>query len=59
MTRRTFDNPADHLDAAREMVESGRPALARLLVEEAAALTSDPVEAERILSEWLGPNREG
>ncbi|MFI0814070.1 hypothetical protein ACH4TX_27925 [Streptomyces sp. NPDC021098] len=59
MARRTFDNPADYLDAAREMAESGRPTLAQLLVEEAAARTGDPVEAERILSDWLGPNREG
>ncbi|MBP8534359.1 hypothetical protein [Streptomyces sp. MK37H] len=58
MFRRAFDSPADFLDAAREMAESGRPALARLLVEEAAARTSDPAEAERILSDWLGPNRE-
>ena len=58
MPRHTFDTPADFLDAARKMAESGLPALARLLVEKAAALTSDPVEAERIRSEWLGPNRE-
>jgi len=59
MPRRTFEDPADFLDAAREMTESGRPALARLLVEEAAARTTDPVEAERTLDDWLGPNRKG
>ncbi|MFD8328811.1 hypothetical protein [Streptomyces lydicus] len=56
MALRNFNRPDDFLDAAREMADSGRPALARLLVEEAANRTSDPREAARIRDEWLGPN---
>ncbi|MFF8915078.1 hypothetical protein ACF08M_17600 [Streptomyces sp. NPDC015032] len=52
----TFNRPADYLDAAREMAETGRPTLARLLVEEAISRTTDPAEADRIRAEWLGPN---
>lgn len=45
----------NYLDAAREMAATGRPTLARLLAEEAAALTADPDEATRILRDF--PNR--
>ncbi|MGW7572477.1 hypothetical protein [Streptomyces sp. NPDC054765] len=54
----SFDHPADFLAAADEMVSSGRPALARLLVEEAANRTEDPDEAAWIRDEWLGPNHK-
>ncbi|MFC8376719.1 hypothetical protein ACQV4C_14520 [Streptomyces albidoflavus] len=47
---------SEFLDAAKEMVESGRPFLAQLLVEEAADRAGDPAEADRIRAEWLGPN---
>ncbi|MFD4505116.1 hypothetical protein [Streptomyces sp. NPDC058457] len=53
---RTFDRPSDYLDAAREMADSGRPALARLLAEEAADRTPDPTEAARILTDFPGPS---
>ncbi|WP_250287344.1 hypothetical protein [Streptomyces atroolivaceus] len=47
-----FNRAADYLDAAREMADSGRPTLARLLAEEAADRTADPAEATRIRSEF-------
>ncbi|MDT0436913.1 MULTISPECIES: hypothetical protein [Streptomyces] len=50
----TFTTPSDYLDAAREMADTGRPALARLLAEEAADRTPDPKEAARILAGFLG-----
>ncbi|MEU9411336.1 hypothetical protein AB0E08_37350 [Streptomyces sp. NPDC048281] len=50
----TFNNPSDYLDAAREMADSGRPALARMLAEEAADRTPDPKEAARILADFPG-----
>ncbi|MCX5457091.1 MULTISPECIES: hypothetical protein [Streptomyces] len=56
MSPRHFKRPADLLDAAREMADTGRPALARLLAEEAADRTSDPAEAKRILSTFTGPS---
>ncbi|MEW2123119.1 hypothetical protein AB0891_05270 [Streptomyces sp. NPDC007259] len=56
MAMHRFTDVSDFLNAAREMAESGRPALARLLVEEAADRTTDPAEADRIRAEWLGPN---
>ncbi|MFJ8392055.1 hypothetical protein [Streptomyces sp. NPDC094144] len=49
-----FNHPADYIDAAREMVASGRPTLARLLAEEAADRTTDPAEADRIRNEFSG-----
>ncbi|MGS2587909.1 hypothetical protein [Streptomyces hebeiensis] len=49
-----FNRPADYLDAAREMAETGRPTLARLLAEEAADRTTDPTEAARIRDEFTG-----
>ncbi|MEU9876683.1 hypothetical protein [Streptomyces phaeochromogenes] len=54
MPRFTFDRPADFADAAREMADSGRPTLARLLAEEAADRTPDPDAAARILAEFPG-----
>ncbi|HET6357608.1 hypothetical protein [Streptomyces sp.] len=45
---------ADLLDAAREMADTGRPTLARLLAEEAADRTDDPTEAAHILCEFTG-----
>ncbi|MFC4330192.1 hypothetical protein ACFPC0_20870 [Streptomyces andamanensis] len=45
---------ADYLEAARQMADTGRPALARLLAEEAADRTSDAAEASRILNEFPG-----
>ncbi|GGS07950.1 hypothetical protein GCM10010269_53810 [Streptomyces humidus] len=51
----TFNTAADYLDAAREMAASGRPALARLLAEEAADRTPDPTEAARILNAFPAP----
>lgn len=50
----TFNRPTDYLDAAREMADSGRPTLARLLAEEAADRTPDPEEAARIRAEFTG-----
>jgi hypothetical protein len=50
----SFNRPADFLDAAREMADSGRPTLARLLAEEAADRTPDPDAAARILAEFPG-----
>ncbi|MER5549464.1 hypothetical protein ABT072_45470 [Streptomyces sp. NPDC002589] len=47
-----FNRPSDYVDAAREMADSGRPTLARLLAEEAADRTQDPHEAARILAEF-------
>ncbi|MEV8551203.1 hypothetical protein AB0L04_15410 [Streptomyces glaucescens] len=52
----TFDRPADYIDAAREMAAAGRPALARLLAEEAADRTPDADTAARILAEFPGPS---
>ncbi|MCC8335128.1 hypothetical protein ACIPH4_14800 [Streptomyces tendae] len=54
MTTNTFTRAADYLDAAREMADSGRPTLARLLAEEAAARTASPEDAARILAEFPG-----
>ncbi|MGY1499308.1 hypothetical protein ACW4TU_22440 [Streptomyces sp. QTS52] len=54
MPRFTFDRPTDFVDAAREMVDVGRPTLARLLAEEAADRTPDPDTAARILAEFPG-----
>ncbi|WP_330282942.1 hypothetical protein [Streptomyces sp. NBC_00588] len=51
---RTFDRPSDYLDAAREMADSGRSTLARMLAEEAADRTPDPTEAARIRAEFPG-----
>ncbi|MFI0740814.1 hypothetical protein ACH4PU_22405 [Streptomyces sp. NPDC021100] len=53
---RSFDRASDYLDAAREMADTGRPALARLLAEEAANRTADPSEAARILAEFPDPS---
>ncbi|MFD0213800.1 hypothetical protein ACFVH9_33120 [Streptomyces hirsutus] len=50
----TFNRPADYIDAAREMAAAGRPALARLLAEEAADRTPDTDAAARILAEFPG-----
>ncbi|MGW7542101.1 hypothetical protein ACWGKQ_13395 [Streptomyces sp. NPDC054770] len=49
-----FNTAADYLEAAREMADTGRPTLARLLAEEAADRTTDPAEASRILNEFTG-----
>ncbi|MBB5934480.1 hypothetical protein [Streptomyces zagrosensis] len=46
---------AELLNGAREMADSGRPALARLLAEEAADHTANPTEAARILRHFPGP----
>ncbi|MPY54099.1 hypothetical protein [Streptomyces acidicola] len=51
---RTFTRAADYLEAARDMADSGRPTLARLLAEEAADHTPDPEEAARIRAEFPG-----
>jgi hypothetical protein len=53
---RSFDRPADYIDAAREMATAGRPALARLLAEEAADRPPDADAAARILAEFPGPS---
>jgi hypothetical protein len=53
---RTFNRAADYVEAAREMADAGRPALARLLAEEAADRTPDPQDAARILGEFPGPS---
>ncbi|MFJ4421435.1 hypothetical protein [Streptomyces bobili] len=50
----TFNTPADYVDAAREMADTGHPTLARLLAEEAADRTPDPDTAARILAEFPG-----
>ncbi|GHF05819.1 hypothetical protein E5082_13560 [Streptomyces griseoluteus] len=50
----SYDRATDYLDAAREMSDSGRHTLARLLAEEAADRTPDPNEAARILAEFPG-----
>ncbi|MGY5044438.1 hypothetical protein ACWDE0_02085 [Streptomyces sp. 900105755] len=49
-----FNTAADYLDAARQMADTGRPTLARLLAEEAAYRVSDAAEATRILNEFPG-----
>ncbi|MEU2420190.1 hypothetical protein ABZ619_03865 [Streptomyces sp. NPDC007851] len=49
-----FTTAADYLEAAREMADTGRPTLARLLAEEAADRTSDPAEASWTLNEFTG-----
>jgi hypothetical protein len=49
-----FNRPSDFVDAAREMADTGRPTLARLLAEEAADRTPDPDAAARILAEFPG-----
>ncbi|MGW4924416.1 hypothetical protein [Streptomyces parvulus] len=54
MTSNTFTHATDYLDAARELADSGRPTLARLLAEEASARTSNPADAARILAEFPG-----
>ncbi|WP_121714280.1 hypothetical protein [Streptomyces sp. E5N91] len=54
MTANTFTRAADYLNAAREMADSGRPTLARLLAEEASARTANPEDAARILAEFPG-----
>jgi hypothetical protein len=51
-----FNTAADYVEAARQMATEGRPALARLLAEEAADRISDPNEAARILREFPGPS---
>ncbi|WP_437089645.1 hypothetical protein [Streptomyces sp. enrichment culture] len=51
---RSFNRPSDYVDAAREMADTGRPTLARLLAEEAADLTPDPDGKARILAEFPG-----
>ncbi|MFC8436197.1 hypothetical protein [Streptomyces sp. NPDC057253] len=50
----SFNRPSDFVDAAREMADTGRPTLARLLAEEAADRTTDPQEKARILAEFPG-----
>ncbi|MFE1909633.1 hypothetical protein [Streptomyces anandii] len=50
----TYNRATDYLNAAREMADSGRPTLARLLAEEAADRTPNPNEAARILDEFPG-----
>ncbi|MEX3102585.1 MULTISPECIES: hypothetical protein [unclassified Streptomyces] len=55
MTFLNFNTPADYLNAAREMADSNRPTLARLLAEAAAELIPDPTEAARILAEFPAP----
>ncbi|WP_307037338.1 hypothetical protein [Streptomyces canus] len=49
-----FERPEDFVNAAREMADAGRPALARLLAEEAADRTPDPNTAQQILAEFPG-----
>ncbi|MGW0993632.1 hypothetical protein ACWD5V_10015 [Streptomyces sp. NPDC002523] len=49
-----FNRPSDYLHAAREMADTGRPTLARLLAEEAADRTPNPEEKTRILAEFPG-----
>ncbi|MET7935388.1 hypothetical protein [Streptomyces sp. NPDC005322] len=44
---------AEHLDAARDMADTGRPALARLLAE--AAARQDPDNATAILDRHPNP----
>ncbi|MEV0526697.1 hypothetical protein AB0I66_25005 [Streptomyces sp. NPDC050439] len=56
MPQHPYDTAADYLDAAREMADTGRPTLARLLAEEAAERTADPVQAARILRDYSGPS---
>ncbi|MFK4146938.1 hypothetical protein [Streptomyces sp. NPDC004065] len=50
----TFNRAADYVDAARQMADSGRPTLARLLAEEAADRTPNSSEAARILDGFPG-----
>ncbi|MGC9378700.1 hypothetical protein [Streptomyces sp. MH13] len=52
----TFNRPSDYIDAAREMAAAGRPALARLLAEEAADSTPNQQDKARILAEFPGPS---
>ncbi|MFK0288214.1 hypothetical protein ACIQVL_48255 [Streptomyces sp. NPDC090499] len=49
-----FNTAADYLEAARQMADTGRPTLARLLAEEAADRMSDAAETARILNEFPG-----
>jgi hypothetical protein len=49
-----FNTAADYLEAARQMADTGRSTLARLLAEEAADRTLDATEAARILNEFPG-----
>ncbi|MFE9553664.1 hypothetical protein ACFYOD_09320 [Streptomyces sp. NPDC006703] len=51
---RNFHRASEFLDAAREMADSGRPTLARLLAEESAARTPDSQDRARLLSEFPG-----
>ncbi|MCI3241164.1 MULTISPECIES: hypothetical protein [Streptomyces] len=51
-----FNTAADNVEAARQMAATGRPALARLLAEEATDRASDPAESARILREFPGPS---
>ncbi|MGY6023767.1 hypothetical protein [Streptomyces spinosirectus] len=51
-----FNTAVDYVEAARQMATAGRPALARLLAEEAADRVSDPADAARILGEFPGPS---
>jgi hypothetical protein len=51
-----FNTAADYVEAARQMATAGRPALARLLAEEAVDRVSDPADAARILREFPGPS---
>ncbi|MFJ3663299.1 hypothetical protein ACIPPM_22850 [Streptomyces sp. NPDC090119] len=50
----SFNRSSDYEAAAREMANSGRPTLARLLAEEAADRTPDPKEKARILIQFTG-----
>ncbi|WP_405959147.1 hypothetical protein OG239_16115 [Streptomyces sp. NBC_00868] len=45
---------AEYLDAAQEMAHTGHATLARLLAEEAADRTDDPVTAAAILRRFNG-----
>ncbi|MEU6990579.1 hypothetical protein ABZ953_07990 [Streptomyces sp. NPDC046465] len=56
MPHYAYDTAADYLDAAREMDDTGRPTLARLLAEEAADRIADPERAARILRDYSGPS---
>ncbi|MFE0675575.1 hypothetical protein [Streptomyces sp. NPDC058867] len=50
----SFNDSSDFLDAAREMADTGRPTLARLLAEEAADRTENPEDKARFLAEFPG-----
>ncbi|MEU1176729.1 hypothetical protein ABZ464_03595 [Streptomyces sp. NPDC005820] len=54
MSLSSFNRPNDFLEAAREMADTGRPTLARLLAEEAADHTPDPAQKASILAEFPG-----